>query len=101
MLKLLLEVYSIEKIKSEKFFHHSFKSKNPNCKITFTEYSSFMVKNFSYLTRGDVAKLYRETYTLGVGEITYKTIHFVCSMRGLFIPLVRHKLMNLTSNPGQ
>lgn len=31
-------------------------------------------------------------YTLGVSHITYKTIHFVCSTRGLFIPLLRSKL---------
>lgn len=31
-------------------------------------------------------------YTLGVSHITYKTIHYVCSMRGLFIPLLRTKL---------
>ena len=67
VLKLLLEVYSIEKIKSEKFFHYSFKSKNPTSKITYTEYASFMGKNFDFLTKADIAKLYREIYTLGVG----------------------------------
>lgn len=92
VLKLLLEVYSIEKIKSERFFHHNFKSKTPSLKISYTEYSAFMSKNFDFLTKNDIAKLYREIYTLGVSHITYKTIHYVCSMRGLFIPLLRTKL---------
>jgi hypothetical protein len=50
-----------------------------------------MSKNFDFLTKGDIAKLYREIYTLGVSHITYKTIHFVCSVKGLFIPLLRNK----------
>lgn len=36
VLKLLLEVYSIEKIKSERFFHHNFKGKAANAKISYT-----------------------------------------------------------------
>lgn len=51
-----------------------------------------MSKNFDFLTKGDIAKLYREIYTLGVSNITYKTIHYICSAKGLFIPLLRAKL---------
>ena len=36
VLNILLEVYSIEKIKSEKFFYHTFKPKEGNTKITYT-----------------------------------------------------------------
>lgn len=48
-----------------------------------------MYKNFPFLTKGDIAKLYREIYALGLGRVTYKTIHFICLMRGLFIPLLQ------------
>lgn len=51
-----------------------------------------MTKNFDFLTKSDIAKLYRDMYTLGVSHITYKTIHYVCSMRGLFIPLLKAKM---------
>lgn len=50
VLKLLMEVYSVEKVKSEKFFHHNFKMKVQGCKISYAEYFSFMEKNFHYLT---------------------------------------------------
>jgi|LakMenEpi03Aug12_release.lakeMendotaPanAssembly.Ray.scaffolds.fasta_scaffold4256866_1 hypothetical protein len=52
-----------------------------------------MTKNFDFLTKADIAKLYREMYTLSVSHITYKTIHHVCSIRGLFIPLLRKKML--------
>ena len=52
-----------------------------------------MTKNFPYLTKSDTAKLFREIYALGVGRITYKTIHYNCLMRGLFIPLLQKKLI--------
>ena len=52
-----------------------------------------MEKNFPFLTTQDVSRLFRETYTLAMGNITYKTIHFICSSKGLFIPLIREKLM--------
>lgn len=53
-----------------------------------------MSKNFDFMTKSDIAKLYREIYTLGVSHITYKTVHYICSMRGLFIPLLKAKLSN-------
>lgn len=59
VLKLLLEVYSIEKIKSERFFYNNFKCKSASTKISYTEYSAFMTKNFEFLTKGDIARLYR------------------------------------------
>lgn len=59
VLKLLLEVYGIEKIKSERFFHQNFKNKPANVKISFTEYSSFMAKNFYFLSKTDIATLFK------------------------------------------
>ena len=56
-----------------------------------------MEKNFEFLTKGDIAKLYREIYAIGMGDISYKLIHYVCTTRGLFIPLIQHKMMSTTS----
>ena len=50
-----------------------------------------MSKNFTFLPSAEIAAPYRETYTLSSGHINYRTIHYVCGMRGLFIPLLLAK----------
>ena len=91
VLKILLEVYGLEKAKSERIFETSFKARKKKQFITYENFHHFMSTNFSHLTSVEVAELYRETYMLSSGHPTYKTIHYVCGMRGLFIPLLLHK----------
>lgn len=53
-----------------------------------------MCKNFSFISSVEIAELYREVYALSSGHITYKAIHYVCGVRGLFIPLMLAKRVN-------
>lgn len=54
-----------------------------------------MSKNFDFLTTVDICELYRETYSLSSGKITHKAVHFVCQSKGLFIPLIWSKRLNM------
>jgi len=62
--------------------------------ITYGDFHNFMNKNFTFLSSIDIAQLYREIYSLSSGHITYKAIHYICGMKGLFIPLMLDKRMN-------
>lgn len=53
-----------------------------------------MNKNFVFLSSIEIAELYREIYSLSSGHITYKAIHYICGVKGLFIPLMLEKRMN-------
>lgn len=59
VLKILLEVYAIEKSKSEKLFQENFTSKMKNSKIAFGDFFAFMTKNFKFLNSNEIAKIYR------------------------------------------
>lgn len=50
VLKLLLEVYALERSKSERIFESSFKSKMKKSYITFGDFHHFMVKNFNFMS---------------------------------------------------
>lgn len=54
-----------------------------------------MTKNFEFLTTVDVCELYRETYSLTSGKINHKAVHYICQCRGLFIPLIWAKRLNM------
>jgi len=88
VLKLLLEVYGLEKGKSERVFESSFSCKMKKSFVTFGDFHHFMVKNFSYLNSVQIAELYRETYLMSSGHVTYRAIHYICGIKGLFIPLL-------------
>jgi hypothetical protein len=91
VLKLLLEVYALERGKSERVFESSFRSKMKKSYITFGDFHHFMCKNFTFLSSPETAELYRELYAMSSGHITYKAIHYLCGVRGLFIPLLLSK----------
>ena len=55
VLKLLLEVYVLERVKSERIFESSFKSKMKKSYITFGDFHHFMNKNFSFLSSIEIA----------------------------------------------
>jgi hypothetical protein len=59
--------------------------------ITFGDFHNFMCKNFTFLSSIEIAELYREVYSLSSGHITYKAIHYICGLKGLFIPLMLSK----------
>ena len=59
ILKILLEVYSIEKKKSEKIFQESFTSRGKDSRISFVDFHIFMTKNFKFLTSSEISRLYR------------------------------------------
>ena len=50
-----------------------------------------MITNFTFLSSVEIAELYRSVYALSSGHITYKAIHYMCGMHGLFIPLMLAK----------
>ena len=60
-----------------------------------------MEKNFPFLLSQDIAQLFRETYGLSLGNITYKSIHYICSVKGLFIVLLKEKMLKKTKNPSK
>lgn len=53
-----------------------------------------MMKNFSFMSSVEIGQLYREVYALSSGHITYKAIHYICGVKGLFIPLMLSKRIN-------
>lgn len=59
VLKLLLEVYAFERIKSEKIFDSTFHLKMKKSFITYHDYQGFMRQNFPSLSSTDIALLYR------------------------------------------
>lgn len=91
VLKLLLEVYSLERNKSERVFESSFTAKMRKSYITFGDCHHFLTSNFSFLTSPQIAELYRELYTLSSGHVTHKALHYLCGSKGLFIPLLLEK----------
>jgi hypothetical protein len=63
--------------------------------ITYLDFYNFMIKNFEFLTTIDICELYREAYSLSSGHISYKTIHYICTSKGLFIPLIWAKRLSM------
>jgi hypothetical protein len=91
VLKLLLEVYSLERAKSERVFESSFTAKMKKRYITFGDCHHFLASNFTFLTSPQIAEIYRELYTLSSGHVTHKALHYLCGSKGLFIPLMLDK----------
>jgi hypothetical protein len=63
--------------------------------MDYGDYQRFMVKSFSFLSSPEIAEIYREMYHLSSGQITYKTLHYICGAKGLFIPLILAKRLDL------
>jgi hypothetical protein len=56
---MLLEVYSLEKVKSLKVFETSFKVKTKKVCMDYGDYQRFMAKSFIFLNSGEIAEIYR------------------------------------------
>jgi hypothetical protein len=103
LLKVLLEIYTSEKVKRLQFYDKALsllesRIRNGVKCITYNNFKRFMTVNYPFMTMCDIAEMYRECYNISRGEVTSKVI-FAKASEQLFVQQLKiHPILPQTKN---